>query len=91
MALLLARRLALMRDHVMALRRSEAIVRSAPELKNVPEYLCGHSGVANTATESGFFLLALEISALLWVVGGWSSLVALRFRFVRAFSECQFA
>lgn len=31
-------------------------------------------------TEGGVFLLALEVSAMLWLVGGWSSLVALRFR-----------
>ncbi len=30
--------------------------------------------------EGGVFLLALEVSGMLWLVWGWSSLVALRFR-----------
>lgn len=38
------------------------------------------SAVGSKVMESGVFLLALEASAMLWVVGGWSSLVAVRFR-----------
>lgn len=37
-------------------------------------------GKGARVTESGVFLLALEVSAMAWLVGGWSSLVALRFR-----------
>lgn len=40
----------------------------------------GAVSVGGEVMESGVFLLALEASAMLWVVGGWSSLVALRFR-----------
>lgn len=43
---------------------------------------CGGCGVrgGGEVMESGVFLLALEVSAMLWLVGGWSSLVALRLR-----------
>ena len=39
-------------------------------------------GVNVGVVEQGVFLLALEVSAMLWVVGGWSSIAALRFRCV---------
>lgn len=39
-------------------------------------------GVNLGVVEQGVFLLALEVSAMLWVVGGWSSIAALRFRCV---------
>ena len=46
----------------------------------------GWSGrsVSVGVVESGVFLLALEVSAMVWLVGGWSSLAAIRFRCVVA-------
>lgn len=41
---------------------------------------CGGGGVGGRVVESGVLLLAVEALAMLWVVGGWSSLVALRVR-----------
>lgn len=49
--------------------------------------MCDHWGAlclvgkdGGKAIESGVLLLALELSATLWVVAGWSSLAAVRFR-----------
>ena len=38
------------------------------------------AGDGASVITSGVFLLTLEASAIVWVVGGWSSLVGLRFR-----------
>lgn len=72
MALLVARRLALMRDHSAALR---------PVREKMREVSGAVGGAArDVVLESAIYLLAIEVSAMLWLVGGWSSLVALRFR-----------
>lgn len=46
-----------------------------------PAALVGGGAARDGVMESGIFLLALEVSAMAWLVGGWSSLVALRFRY----------
>lgn len=76
MALIVARRLVLMRDHLAASKLS------AEKRVGVG---CGGGGGGGEGDgagvmEAGVFLLALEISAMVWLVGGCSSLVALRFR-----------
>ncbi|CAM9299991.1 unnamed protein product [Laminaria digitata] len=75
MTLLVARRLALMRDHWKA--ASLAAERGAAA--SAGGGWIGR-GVSVGVVESGVFLLALEVSAMLWVVGGWSSVTAIRFR-----------
>eukprot|EP00903_Cladosiphon_okamuranus_P017954 g16519.t1 len=95
MTLLVARRLALMRDHFAALRpllekmgdacgangeQNKADVMSLSASQNGGIGVGGASAAIDRVIESGIFLLGLEVSAMLWLVGGWSSLVALRFR-----------
>lgn len=114
MALIVARRLAIMRDHwsasntaagksANATEKSHSTLRevdsgSAMTAQTVTAIINGPPAVSFDATkiggdggggglgggggviEAGVCLLALEISAMLWLVGGWSALVALRFR-----------
>lgn len=44
---------------------------------------CGDvdAGCGFRVVEAGAFLLGLELASMMWVVDGWSSLVALRFRY----------
>lgn len=75
MASIVARRLVLMRDHWAASKLSA----------EKPVWVGGSGGGGGEGDgagvmEAGVFLLALEISAMLWLVCGCSSLVALRFR-----------
>ena len=114
-ALLVTRRLALMRDHWAALRPplgkmgeiagavgnrsdsggmslsasqgagndSSAAPSAAVHGKTLPAEttaVVGGGAARDRVMESGIFLLGLEVSAMVWLVGGWSSLVALRFR-----------
>ena len=113
MAALVARRLALMRDHWAASKPGVGKTADDPGATGVPNRpsketvataaaakgesssgasaavsFCGGGGGGGSGgirggsevMEAGVFLLALEVSAMLWLVGGWSSLVALRFR-----------
>ncbi|CAN0013256.1 unnamed protein product [Ectocarpus fasciculatus] len=82
MALIVARRLVLMRDHWAAAK--------LPAEKGVGVGGGGGEGVGAGVMEAGVFLLALEISAMLWLVGGCSSLVALRFRGSRGAADVVF-
>ncbi|CAN0041267.1 unnamed protein product [Pylaiella littoralis] len=119
MTLLVARRLALMRDHWAASKRAvestiAQVSGGATGVLGVPSVIFtpsspgggkrtgsaaangkvplgasapeGGSGVM----EAGMFLLTLEVSAMLWLVGGWSSLVALRFREPRGAADVVF-
>lgn len=100
MTLLVARRLALMRDHGAALRpllekmgEAYGANREPNKADGMPLLASqdvgvfgGRAGAAkDRVMESGILLLGLEVSAMLWLVGGWSSLVALRFRCYRRF------
>ena len=113
MAALVARRLALMRDHWAASKPGVGKTADDPGATGVPNRpsketvataaaakgesssgasaavsFCGGGGGGGSGgirggsevVEAGVFLLALEVSAMLWLAGGWSSLVALRFR-----------
>lgn len=109
MTLLVARRLALMRDHWAASKRAVEStiaqvsggatgVLDVPSVISTPSSPGGGKRTGSAAAngkvplgasapeggsgvmEAGMFLLTLEVSAMLWLVGGWSSLVALRFR-----------
>lgn len=113
--LLVARRLALMRDHWAALRPLLEKMGEASGVSGKPNkpggmalsasqsggmgfnsataVAYGSAGVGGGAArdrvmESGVFLLGLEVSAMLWLVGGWSSLVALRFRYTHRCFPC---
>eukprot|EP00752_Nemacystus_decipiens_P006315 g5694.t1 len=120
MTLVVARRLALMRDHWAALRpppeeTGEGSVSGVAGKRNGLDGMplrdsqnggrgdgaatatgCGKavgecpSGVRDRVMESGIFLLGLEASAMAWLVGGWSSLVALRFRGSRGAADIVF-
>ncbi|CBN74856.1 Phosphatidate cytidylyltransferase [Ectocarpus siliculosus] len=86
MALIVARRLVLMRDHWVASKLS------AEKPVGVSGGGGGGGGEGDGAgvMEAGVFLLALEISAMLWMVCGCSSLVALRFRGSRGAADVVF-
>lgn len=83
MALLVARRLGLMRDHWAALKPDDTPLSADAYRRTLGGMLdtrIGQAEARERVVECGIFLLGLEVSAMLWLVGGWSSLVALRFR-----------
>ncbi|CAN0233312.1 unnamed protein product [Scytosiphon promiscuus] len=125
MALIVARRLAIMRDHwwasalaagkgppnfssensysppggvrpdsAIAVKTVTAEVHGLPPANSDATDVWGGGGGGgrggSRVVEAGVFLLALEISAMLWLVGGWSSLVALRFRGSRGAADVVF-
>ncbi|CAM9721433.1 unnamed protein product [Ectocarpus sp. 13 AM-2016] len=85
MALIVARRLVLMRDHWAA-----SILSAGKPVGVGGGGGGGGEGDGAGVMEAGVFLLALEISAMLWLVCGFSSLVAIRFRGSRGAADVAF-